>query len=187
MHRVARYCGSWLRVVLQPAAAAAIRPPVAVPPPPASTQLALDALNYQGAVQTALETVDAAFAYAKLGADVADRLFNTSLIVPPALRCPVSGTVSITHTDRNRDGMLNLDDTVHMFLDRCISTALMVTGVVRVEIISAAPIGDCRVSAVVNTAIVATSRPGSPRNHQLRGTLAFSTPPVRTLRLSVGD
>jgi len=118
--------------------------PMAEPPPPTPVQLTLDAANYQGAVRNALEWSDSAFFFAKLGADVADHLVRTSATLPPLFRCTVSGAASITLTDRNRNGMLNAGDTLSLFMDRCITEVIGVTGVIRVEVTSAEPLGDGR-------------------------------------------
>lgn len=118
--------------------------PVAVPPPPAPVQLALDASNYQGAMRNALTWGDSAFGYAKLGADVADRLVNAPIALLPILRCPVSGAAQITLTDRNRNGMLNENDTLSMFLDRCVTDTVSASGVVRIEVTDAGPLGNGR-------------------------------------------
>jgi len=118
--------------------------PVGVPPPPAPLQLTLDAANYQGAVRSALEWSDAAFWFAKLGADVADRMVSTAAVLPPVFRCPVSGDASVTLTDRNRNGMLNAGDTFSLFLDRCVTDVVSVSGVMRIEVTSAEPIGNGR-------------------------------------------
>ncbi len=118
--------------------------PMAEPPPPTPVQLTLDAANYQGAVRNALEWSDSAFFFAKLGADVADHLVRTSATLPPLFRCTVSGAASITLTDRNRNGMLNAGDTLSLFMDRCITEVISVTGVIRVEVTSAEPLGDGR-------------------------------------------
>jgi len=119
-------------------------PVVAVPLPPPPVQLALDAGNYQGAMRSALEWSDAAFSYAKLGADTADRLINTPLNLPPVFPCPISGSASISLSDRNRNRILNDGDTLSIFMDRCVSNTIVATGVVRVEVISAEPLGDGR-------------------------------------------
>jgi len=118
--------------------------PVATPPPSAPVELALDATNYQGAMKNALEWSDSAFQYAKLGADVADRLVNSPVALVPIFRCPVSGVATITLTDRNRNGVLNEGDTLSLFLDRCITDTVNVTGVVRIEVTSAGPLGNGR-------------------------------------------
>lgn len=118
--------------------------PVAAPPPPPPVQLALDATNYQGAVRNALEWGDSAFQYAKLGADVADRLVNAPVALVPVFRCPVSGLAQITLTDRNRNGVLNENDTLSLFLDRCVTDTISATGVVRLEVTHAGPLGDGR-------------------------------------------
>lgn len=119
-------------------------PAVGVPLPPPPAQLALDAANYQGALGTAFELGDSAFSYAKLGADVADRLLNIPLTVPPQFLCPVSGAASISLSDRNGNRMLNAGDTISIFMDRCVTDFISASGVVRVEVISAAPLGDGR-------------------------------------------
>src|SRR3954471_9026963 len=81
-------------------------PVIDTPLPPPPVQLAFDAANYQGAVRNAFEWTDAAFLFAKLGADVADRMVMTSAVLPPLFGCPVSGAAQVTLTDRNRNGML---------------------------------------------------------------------------------
>jgi hypothetical protein len=113
-------------------------------PPPPPAQVALNASNYQGALSDALESANAAFAFAKLGADAADQIFGIPLALPRAIRCPVSGTASIELTDRNRNGALDMNDTVHIFMSECDSSANPLTGVVRIEVISAAPLGNGR-------------------------------------------
>lgn len=119
-------------------------PPVAAPPPPPPVQLALDAANYRGAMQDAFTSSDSAFSFAKLGADVADRLLNIPMFLPPAFPCPVSGAASISLSDRNRNSMLNAGDTISIFMDRCVTDVIAASGVIRVEVISAAPLGDGR-------------------------------------------
>lgn len=152
--------------------------PPAVPPPAAPVQLALDAVNYQGAVRNALEWGDSAFSYAKLGADVADRLLNTSLLFPPVFPCPVSGAASITHTDRNGNGMFNSNDTLHLFMDRCVMNATIVSGVVRVQIISAVPLGDGRefelFVEIVDLTLAASPSDVAPVIVNFSGSLDFS-------------
>jgi hypothetical protein len=119
-------------------------PPVAEPPPPPPAQLALDAANYQAAVSSTLELGDAAFSYAKLGADAANRLLNVPLNLPPLFGCPVSGAAQVSLSDRNGNRMLNTGDTISIFLDRCVTNAVSASGVVRIEVISAVPLGDGR-------------------------------------------
>ena len=118
--------------------------PVGEPLPPPAVQITLDAANYQGAARNALEWTDAAFSLGKLGADVADRMLSTSAILPPVFPCTVSGTASVTLTDRNRNGMLNAGDTFSLFLEQCVTDVVSVTGVLRVEVTTAEPIGDGR-------------------------------------------
>jgi hypothetical protein len=118
--------------------------PVVVPLPLAPVQITLDAANYQDSARKALEWSDAAFSFAKLGADMADRLMRTSAALPPIFRCAVSGTASITLTDRNRNGLLNAGDTLSLFMEQCVTDFVGVTGVVRVEVTSAEPLGDGR-------------------------------------------
>lgn len=152
--------------------------PVATPPPPAAVQLALDAANYQGAVRSALEWSDSAFSYAKLGADVAVRLRNTPLILPPVFPCQVSGTASITLTDRNRNGMLNAGDTFSIFMDRCVTDFISATGVVRIEITSDEPLGDGRafqlLVQITNLELTTTAPAVSPGTINLIASLDFS-------------
>jgi hypothetical protein len=118
--------------------------PVAVSPRPAPVQLTLDATNYQDSARKALEWSDAAFSFAKLGADMADRVMRTPAALPPIFRCAVSGTASITLTDRNSNHLLNAGDTLSLFMDHCVTDFVGVTGVVRVEVTSAEPLGDGR-------------------------------------------
>ncbi len=151
--------------------------PVAVPPPPAPVQLTLDAANYQGAVRNALTWGDSAFQYAKLGADVADRLVN-SVVLPPVLRCPVSGAASITLTDRNRNGVLNANDTFSIFMDRCVTDTVSVSGVVRVEVTSAEPFGNGRefqlLVQVIDLSLASLAGGVEPVTINFTGSLDFS-------------
>jgi hypothetical protein len=119
-------------------------PAAAVPPPPPAAELALDAQNYRVAMQHALEWADSAFSYAKLGADVADRLLNLPLNVPPRFACAIAGAASVSLSDRNGNYMLNEGDTISLFMDACVTSTVTASGVVRVEVISAAPLGDGR-------------------------------------------
>jgi hypothetical protein len=66
---------------------AAASPAGAAPPPsPPPTELALDASNYQRAWSLAFESANAGFGFAKLGADVADRLFDQPLLLRSLFR-----------------------------------------------------------------------------------------------------
>jgi len=137
--------------------------PMAVPPPPAPVQLALTASNYQDAFANALETANAAFGFAKLGADSADRIFNVPLVIPPVVRCPVSGTATIELSDRNRNGALDENDSVHIFLTDCNSSVNPLTGVVRVEVVSAAQIAggrDYQFNVTINNLVIASTVAG---------------------------
>lgn len=136
--------------------------PVAVPPPPAAVQLALDASNYQDAVRHALDWSGAAFSFAKLGADAADRLAVNSSALPPLFRCAVSGAASITLTDRNRNGILNAGDTLSLFMDQCVTAAVSATGVVRIEVTSIEPQGDGRAYQLLLTIADLTLTSSSP-------------------------
>lgn len=153
-------------------------PPVAVPLPPPPVQLTLDATNYQGAMQNAFASGDAAFAYAKLGADVADRLLNIPLSLPPAFGCPVSGSASISLSDRNSNRILNAGDTLSIFMDRCVTDVVSVSGVVRIEIISAVPLGDGRdfelLVQIVDLALTSNLPTDQPVTINFTGTIHFS-------------
>ena len=152
--------------------------PVAVPPPPPPVQLALDATNYQGAVRNAFEWGDSAFQYAKLGADVADRLVNAPVALVPLFRCPVSGSAQITLTDRNRNAVLNAGDTLSLFLDRCVTDTISATGVVRVEVINAGPLGNGReyelLVTIADLALSPLTAGAEPVTINLTGSLDFS-------------
>jgi hypothetical protein len=143
MHRTARAIGLGSLAFLHACGGGSTDgAPAAVPPPPAPVQLKLDAANYQDAARKAFEWSDSAFQFVKLGADMADRLVRTSATLPPIFRCAVSGTASITLTDRNRNGTLNAGDTLSLFMDHCVTDFVGVTGVMRVEVTSAEPLGD---------------------------------------------
>jgi hypothetical protein len=153
-------------------------PPVAAPPPPPPTQLALDAANYQGAVRNAFEWGDSAFAYAKLGADVADHLLNIPLTLPPLFGCPVSGSAQASLSDRNRNRMLNAGDTLSLFMDRCTTGTVTVSGVVRVEVILAEPLGNGRhlelLVQIVNLELTSSNPTDVPMTINFSGTVDFS-------------
>jgi hypothetical protein len=155
--------------------------PVAAAPPPAPVQLALTASNYQGALSYALESANTAFAFAKLGADAADRLFGQFVALPGLIRCPVSGTASIELTDRNRNGALNVSDTVHLFMDGCNSGTNALTGVLRVEVVSAAPILNGReyqFSVVLTNLVIEPSLSGGASSTvNFAGTVNFTRTP----------
>lgn len=152
--------------------------PPALPPPPPPVQLALDAGNYQSAVRSALELGDSAFSFAKLGADLADRLLNTPLVLAPAFGCRVSGSSSISLSDRNGNGMFNAGDTLALFMDRCVSDIISVSGVVRVEIISATPLGNGRdfelLVHIVDLSLTSTLPIDAPVTINFTGSVDFS-------------
>jgi len=152
--------------------------PVATPPPPAPVQLALDASNYQGAMRNALEWGDSAFQYAKLGADVADRMVNNLVPFSPIFRCPVSGVASITLTDRNGNGVLNANDTLSLFLDRCVTDVVSATGAVRIQVTSAGPLGNGReydlLVQIIDLALTSTVTGAEPVTINFNGSLDYS-------------
>jgi hypothetical protein len=137
--------------------------PAAAPPPPVPAQVALTANNYQGALSFALESANAAFAFAKLGTDAADGLFEQFVALPGLIRCSVSGTASLELTDRNRNGSLNVNDTVHLFMNECNSGTSALTGVLRVEVSSAAQIPNRReyqFSVTISDLVISSTLPG---------------------------
>jgi hypothetical protein len=152
-------------------------PPVAAPPP-SRAQLALTASNYQGALSNALESANTAFAFAKLGADVADHLFGVSLVLPPIISCPVSGTASIELTDRNRNRALDMNDTLHIFMSNCNSALNPLTGVVRIEVVSSAPITNGReyqLRVEIHDLVIASSVSGvAPVTINFNGNVNFT-------------
>jgi hypothetical protein len=136
------------------------------PPPPAPPpQLTLDAANYQNALSFAFESANAGFGFAKLGADVADRLFDQPLLLTSVFQCPVSGSASIELTDRNRNGRLNANDELHLFLSSCNSDVNPLTGTIRIEIVTATDTPDGRaylMRAQVDDLVISSMTGASP-------------------------
>jgi hypothetical protein len=150
------------------------------PPPPPSppTELTLDAANYQNALSFAFESANAGFGFAKLGADVADRLFDQPLLLTSAFQCPVSGSASIELTDRNRNGRLNANDELHLFLNSCNSDVNPLTGTIRIEVVTAtdSPDGRAYLMRVQVSELVISSMTGAspPATINFLGTVEFT-------------
>ena len=145
--------------------------------PPPLAGLALNTSNYQGALSFALESANAGFGFAKLGADVADRLFNASLVPSPILACRVSGNATVELTDRNRNGMLNVDDTLHIFMSSCNSSTSALTGALRIEIASATDIPGGReylFTVTCDLTVASTVAGVAPVNINFAGTVHFT-------------
>ena len=116
----------------------AVTPPA--PPPVPASKVTLAANNYKNAVTLSMGVASSAYSYARLGVSLVDEWLDVPITFFPVLACPLGGSMSLELTDKNGDRSLDPGDMLHIHWDGCRTTGATVTGVVRVEVLTATQI-----------------------------------------------
>ena len=137
--------------------------PSPAPAPPAGVTLA--AANYQAALRVPMLSADAAYTHASMGVSVVDNLLNRPLNLFP-VPCPQGGSTSMELTDRNGDGTLDPNDTVHLRWNACKINDSTSTGLVRVQLTDAVQLPgggrEYQITIQVENLELTSDRPGAP-------------------------
>ncbi len=137
-------------------------PAPAQPPPAAQAKVALNANNYQNALKLSLGAATSAFSHAQLGFFLADGMIGLPVNLMPFFPCAVSGTQSMELTDRNGNGALEPNDTVHIRWSQCDSGYSTLDGLMRVEVNEATRLTDGRDLVLTITAVQLKITPHAP-------------------------
>ena len=98
-------------------------PPPPPPPPPETIPLALTSANYSLAAELTVDVAEAVLQFAQLASDAADQL-QANLQNPGTIACPNGGTLELTFTDSNADGVLNSGDSIQASYHDCYQSSV---------------------------------------------------------------
>lgn len=159
-------------------------PPAPPPPPPPPSGVALTSANYQNALKLSIGSSISAFSNARLGTFYVSSVTGTPLNIVGG-PCPVSGTLSIAHTDANQNGLQDKGDSATIQWDHCNSGSITQHGILRVDILDITPLVDGQ-RLSINVATVGLEL--TPNNIAGAVTVTYTfVLPLRYTRTSTSD